>query len=69
VQARPTNLAAMRTRADAGKAVAAGFVVLRLRSLSPEALASRLIKDRSAGPNQSASRRAAKFLASPRNKK
>jgi hypothetical protein len=40
-----------------------------MSSLSPEALTSRLIKDRSPPPNQSALKRAAKFLALPGNKK
>jgi len=69
VQAQPTRLAATRIRADVAKAAAAGFVGAVLTGLSREALASRLIKDRSAAPNQSASKRAPKFFALPRNKK
>ena len=61
--------AATRLRGDAGRAAAAGFVALPLSWLSREALASRLIKDRSTASNQPASKRAAQFLALPRNKK
>ena len=69
MRTRPTHLAVTRTRAGAGKTAVGGFVALLLSSLSSEALTSRLIKDKSTAPNQSALKRAAKFLASPRNKK
>src|ERR1700751_5093190 len=61
-------LAATRTRADAVTTAAAGFVALLLSWGFAQALASRLFKDRSVAPNQSASKCAAKFLPLARNK-
>lgn len=60
--------AATRTRADAAKAAAAGFVEPQSSWSSPEPLPSRQIKDRSTARNQCASNPRTGISASARNK-